>query len=99
MRIFGGKKEEEDYDEDDDSSLDETLEDEGKRDFRKIRDLKPEYKKRRKEPPKPWGKTERLIVLLVIVTTILLSAIASFSSRDWKLPGIPRITFSVPSFS
>ena len=62
-----------------------------------FKDLKPENKKRRKEPPKPWGRPERLTVLIVIIITVLTSAILSLSARNFKLPGLPRI--SLPSFN
>jgi len=56
MAIFG-KKEDEFEEEEDFRS--------GRKITRKFKDLNPENKKRRKEPPKPWGKKERLIVLIV----------------------------------
>ncbi|KKU17065.1 MAG: beta-lactamase class A-like protein [Candidatus Woesebacteria bacterium GW2011_GWC2_45_9] len=62
-----------------------------------FKDLKPENKRRRKEPPKPWGRPERLTVLIVILVTVLTSAILSLSARNFKLPGLPRI--SLPSFN
>ena len=62
-----------------------------------FRDLKPENKRRRKEPPKPWGRPERLTVLIVILITVLTSVILSLSARNFKLPGLPRI--SLPSFN
>ena len=51
----------------------------------------------RKEPKKPWGKKERLLVLLILVATIGLSAILALSSRAWKLPGLPR--FKLPAIN
>src|SRR3990167_9431090 len=56
-----------------------------------VRDLKPENKKRRVEPPKPCGKKERLTVLIFLLGTMLVSGILAASSRNWKLPGLPRI--------
>ena len=58
---------------------------------RRIRDLKPENRKRRKELPKPWGKKERYLVLAILVLTIGTSAVLGLSSRAWKLPGLPRL--------
>ena len=58
---------------------------------RRIRDLKPENRKRRKEPPKPWGKKERYLVLAILVLTVGTSAVLGLSSRAWKLPGLPRL--------
>ncbi len=74
---------------------------------RKIRDLNPrpkddrplagENKKRRKQPPKPWGRKERLIILVILLFTVGTSAVLAISSRAWKLPGLPRL--KLPSFS
>lgn len=89
MSIF--RKKEEEYE--DEEELEETPRQ------RRIRDLKPEYKKKRKEPPKPWGKKERLLVLFFLVGTVLISAVLGLSSRNWKLPGMPNITFSKPDFN
>ncbi|MEK7188420.1 MAG: serine hydrolase [Patescibacteria group bacterium] len=52
-----------------------------------------EIRRPKKEVYKPWGKKERLLVLSVLLVTILSSSILGISSRDWKLPGIPRLTF------
>ncbi len=76
MAIFGRNKDE-DYEDEDEFE-------EGGREDRKLtkkfRDLKPENKKKRKEPPKPWGKKERIIVLSVLLATVIISAILSFSN-------------------
>lgn len=64
---------------------------------RKIRDLAPENRNKRKEPPKPWGRTERIIVLVFIFLTVLIPAVLGASARKWKLPGLPRI--SLPNLS
>lgn len=61
-----------------------------------VRDLKPENKRKRKEPPKPWGKKERYTVLFFLLATVLTSGILAASSRNWKLPGLPQI--SIPKF-
>ena len=93
MSIFRNKKEE-DYDYEDE----EFEEHEDRRpNPRKFKDLKPENKKKRKEPPKPWGRPERLTVLVVILITVFTSVILSLSARNFKLPGLPRI--SLPSFN
>ena len=94
------KDDEEDYE-------DENEEEEyrSKRTNRKIRDLNPENKqslslrdkKRRKEPPKPWGKRERILVLFILLVTAGTSGILYLSSRAWKLPGLPRL--KLPSIS
>lgn len=86
MSIFG--KESEEYE-------DEELEERGPS-AKKFKDLKPENKRKRKEPQKPWGKPERLTILAVILLTILTSILLSLSARNFKLPGLPRIT--LPSF-
>jgi beta-lactamase class A len=56
-----------------------------------FKDLKAENKKKRKEPPKPWGKKERLFVLVALIVTAGGSGFLALSSREWKLAGIPRI--------
>ncbi len=83
MRFFGKKKN--DVEEDDDEELEEKIH------SKKFKDLTSENRKKRKEPPKPWGKKERLIVLSVLLITILISGGLALSSRDYKLPGFPRI--------
>lgn len=93
MSIFQ-KKKEKDYDYEDE----EFEEHEDRRpNPRKFKDLKPENKKKRKEPPKPWGRPERLTVLITVLITILTAGILSLSARNFKLPGLPRI--SLPSFN
>jgi beta-lactamase class A len=91
MSIFDKKKRDEDYDEEE---FDE-YEDVPKK--KKFKDLKPENKKKRKEPVKPWGKKERLLILVVFLVTIFVSGVLSLSARNFKLPGLPRI--SLPSFN
>jgi beta-lactamase class A len=66
-----------------------------------FKDLKSSNKRKRKEPKKPWGKGERLLVLSVLVITIAASGVLAASSRHWKLPGLPRLempSLSVPGF-
>lgn len=58
-----------------------------------FKDLKAENKEKRKEPVKPWGRTERLIVFGVLATTVLSSGILAASARNWKLPRLPHITW------
>lgn len=62
---------------------------------RKFRDLKSEHKKKRKEPVKPWGKMERILVLTVLGITVVASAVLSAVSRGEV--SIPKL--SLPSFS
>lgn len=61
---------------------------------RKIRDLKPENRRARKEPIKPWGAKERIIVLAVLLTTVLTSGILALTARNFKLPQMPRLKIS-----
>ena len=73
MNIFGKKKDEDIEDED------EFEEGEERKFTKKFKDLNPENKKKRKEPPKPWGKKERMIVLIALLATVIISAILSIS--------------------
>lgn len=93
MSIFKKKDEDDEY-EYDDEELEEL--ESRKPNPRKFKDLKPENKKKRKEPPKPWGRRERLIVFYVFLATVVIAAGLAVSARNWKLPGLPRI--SLPSF-
>ncbi len=95
MALFGRKKDE-DYEDEDDLDLAEEREE--RKLTRKFRDLKSENRKKRKEPPKPWGKKERYIVLTVLLLTALTSGILAVSARDFKLPGFPRISFGSINF-
>lgn len=56
-----------------------------------FKDLKPENKRKRKEPIKPWGKGERVLILVFMLVTVGLSAYFAMSARDWKLPNMPRL--------
>lgn len=58
----------------------------------KLRDLNPQNRRRRKEPPKPWTKKDRLIVLWVLIITVIIAGILDLTSKDWKLPNLPRFT-------
>ena len=94
MGFFNRKRKDDEYEDDDDYEVDE-------KPFKRIKDLRPENKKKRKEPVKPWGKKERYIVLGVLVGTLFTSAILAVSARDYKLPGlpalaIPKLTFFNP---
>lgn len=90
MGIFDRKEKDETVE--DDASLEEDL-----RVLRKLRQQRLEGKKKKKEPPKPWGKKERYIVGITILLTVLISALSSLGAREWKLPGVKR--FKLPSFS
>ena len=87
---------------DDDDYEDEEDDFRKRKRIRRVKDLHAENKKSRKEPPKPWGKRERLIVFCVLVITVGASGILYLTSRAWKLPGLPRIklpTISLPFLS
>ncbi|MFC1625913.1 serine hydrolase [Patescibacteria group bacterium] len=64
----------------------------------KFKDLKSANRKKRKEPPKPWGKRERRIVLITLLVTIFLSITLAVSARNYKLPGLPKLRLTLPSF-
>ena len=66
---------------------------------RKFRDLKSENKKTRKEPVKPWGRTERILILAVLGLTVGVSAILGAIARgNINLPHI-SISGGVPAVS
>src|ERR1035437_3760355 len=71
MALFGKKKEVE---------VEEEFDEETNFTRRKIRDLNPENKKKRKEPPKPWGKKERVTVLIILLVTVIISAILAIGA-------------------
>lgn len=56
---------------------------------KKFRDLKPENRRQRIEPPKPWGKTERFLVFGVLGISVLTSALFAVVARG-SLP-VPKI--------
>jgi hypothetical protein len=90
MALFGKKKDEEYEDEDE---FDEE-EGRGSRKFnKKFRDLSPQNKKKRKEPPKPWGKKERITVLVILVVTVVVSAVLAFVAG-----GKGKFNLSLPKF-
>lgn len=95
MAFFGrGKKEDEDEEYEDDEELEIEDERKDRKLTRKFRDLRPENKKKRKEPPKPWGKKERLTILIILVSSVLIAGILAFSNQA-------HISFnlSAPSFN
>ena len=81
MGLFGRKKEEE-YEDDEEFETEAADEFENRKLKRQLRDLKSENKKTRQEPPTPWGKRERLTVLIVMVITILISGGLFLSSGN-----------------
>jgi hypothetical protein len=90
MSRFRDRREE--YEEEDDEI--EDREERQKKLFRNkdFRDLNPKDKKARREPKKPWGKKERLLVLVTILLTAGLSAFLYLSSRGLlKTPDFSEI--------
>ncbi len=96
MNLFGKKKKhnsEEDFDEEEEIK---EAENEDRRENRKLkrklRDLNPENSKKRKEPVKPWGKKERLIVGIFFGLTTISATLMFLFSHEFKFPGLPKIT-------
>jgi hypothetical protein len=84
---FFRRNKDEDYEDED-----EELEEEDRRDrklARKFKDLRGENKRRRKEPPKPWGKRERILILIILLSTMIISGV---------LAGL-KFSFTKPDFS
>jgi len=48
----------------------------------------------REKPKKGWGKKERSFVFLVVIGTSLTAFLLAFTSRQGKLPGLPRLSGS-----
>ncbi len=61
---------------------------------RQFKDLNSENQRTRKEPLKPWGKSERLTVFIVLLITVATSGILALSARNFKVPEIPRLKIS-----
>jgi beta-lactamase class A len=81
MNIFGRKKTE--LDEDQIAEIEERI-----LSNKKIRDLKSQNAKERKEPIKPWGKKERFLVLAVLLSTILVSVGLTLFSNGFSFSKI-----------
>ncbi|HET7099453.1 MAG TPA: hypothetical protein VFI61_04455 [Patescibacteria group bacterium] len=96
MGIFGKKRDEDDYEEDDELELENDQEE--RKLTRKFKDLNPENKKKRIEPPKPWGKKERLIILTIFLSTLIIAGILSLTSRNIVFSGF-NFNFEKPNFS
>ncbi len=92
MNLFGRKKIEEEIEDEDGLAPDEEAND--RRLTRKFKDLNPENKKKRKEPPKPWGKKERMIVLVALVSTVFIAGILTLSGGG-RGPSFPKFSFSL----
>lgn len=96
MGLFG-KKKEEDLEDDDELTYDEEKQD--RRLTRKFKDLNPENNKKRKEPPKPWGKKERMIVLLIFLGTVLVSAGLTLSSKGFSIVKFTDLSSKINNFN
>ncbi|MBI2103640.1 serine hydrolase [Candidatus Woesebacteria bacterium] len=64
---------------------------------REYLDHKKEFFKEKKTRKKrgeitPWTRRERYLVLGVLLSTVVASAILGMSAREWKLPNLPRLT-------
>jgi beta-lactamase class A len=94
MLLFKRKSEEGDYEEDD-------FEEDKSLARKKFRDLKPENRKKRKLPPKPWGKGERFLIFFVLLATLLVSIVLSLSSKNHRFIslGLPNLTKILPNLS
>lgn len=84
MSIFRKEKDDNDY-EDEEDLIDKEAKD-TKKFGKKFKDLKPVNKKKRKEPPKPWGKKERYTVFVILAVTILVAfLLATLSQNSVKI--------------
>lgn len=68
------------------------------REIEDLKDLKSKNKNKRKEPPKPWGRSERVIVLSLAFGTAAVAGLLGLNSRSWKMPGLPRVNFQKLNF-
>jgi len=91
MRLFGRNKEEEELEDEDE--FDEEGGGESRKFTKKFRDLNPRNKRKRKEPPKPWGTKERMVVLIILLVTVIVSAILAIGARNKN-----TFRFSLPKF-
>jgi hypothetical protein len=94
MALFGRGKKDEDEEYEDDEELEIEDEREDRKLTRKFKDLRRENRKKRKEPPKPWGKKERLTIFIILVSSILIAGILAISNQA-------HLSFSIskPSFN
>jgi len=53
---------------------------------------------KKKEPPRPWTRKDRYLIIYILLFTIVTSAVLGLSAREWKLPGLPRLTLPTLSF-
>lgn len=103
MGIFGKKKEKENEKEEKD--LKEKENDDGEKGdgegklvkVKKIKDLNSQNRQRRKEPIRAWNKFDRIILLLVMLSTAGISLFLTASSRGIKPLVFPN--FKIPKFN
>ena len=84
MALFGRKNEKEE----------EKIPVRGKGEKKGFTDRPP--RKKKIELPTPWSKKERILVLSVLLTTVVIAGVLAASARSWKLPNLPRL--SLPFF-
>jgi len=84
MKLFGKKDEEIEDEEMEADELDQKIP------SRKFKDLAPQNKKKRKEPVKPWGRTERILILSILLITIFLSILLKLSSGGFGF-SLPKL--------
>lgn len=90
MAIFGKKKNEEEEKDPEEIKREKRAD---RKLTKKFKDLNPKNKKKRKEPPKPWGRKERIIVLAILIATILISGYLAKSSRASSGATVLKIDF------
>ena len=64
-----------------------------------VEESKPKRVRKKKEPLKPWGKRERIIVLSAILITLIASGIASVRSEDFSFSTTPLKFLGLQSFN
>ncbi len=62
-----------------------------------IRDLKPKNKAKRKEPVKPWGRAERLLIFTVLGITVGVSVVLSAIARGGL--SVPNLSVQGPKIA
>lgn len=94
MGLFGKKTKKKE--EETDKELEDSKETPNKKVFKKkdFKDLNAENKKQRREPKKPWGRGERILVAVVLVLTTGISLFLWLRSEGFvfkpKLPNFFR---------
>lgn len=58
-----------------------------------FKDLKPEHRRKRKEPTLSWGKKERAFILVIFLGTVLVSGLLALSAGNYKFSGLAKISF------